>query len=73
MPMPTLLLIDEDTNKIRRLQEENERLRQRLSEMVKIDSILDVNAGPTPQQLPLMDDFYIIAQYDYLYLFKPNS
>lgn len=63
MPMPTLLMIDEDTNKIRRLQEENERLRQRLSEMVKIDSILDVNAGPTPQQPPLMDDFYIIAQY----------
>lgn len=55
-------MIDEDTNKIRRLQEENERLRQRLNEMVKIDSILDVNAGPTPQQPPLMDDFYIIAQ-----------
>ncbi|OXU22099.1 hypothetical protein TSAR_010752 [Trichomalopsis sarcophagae] len=62
MPVPTLLMIDEDTNKIRRLQEENERLRQRLGEMVKIDSILDVNAGPTPQQPPLMDDFYIIAQ-----------
>ena len=62
MPMPTLLMIDEDTNKIRRLQEENERLRNRLSEMIKIDSILDVNAGPVPQETPLMDDFYIIAQ-----------
>lgn len=62
MPMPTLLMIDEDTNKVRRLQEENERLRHRLSELVKIDSVLDVNAGPTPQQQPLMDDFYIIAQ-----------
>lgn len=68
--MPTLLMIDEDTNKIRRLQEENERLRQRLSEMVKIDTILDVNAGPTPQQPPLMDDFYIIAQYVSLEYFK---
>ncbi|XP_012527660.1 WD repeat-containing protein 91 [Monomorium pharaonis] len=62
MPLPTLLTIDEDTNKFKRLQEENETLRQRLSESVKIESISDVNPGPTPQHPPLMDDFYIIAQ-----------
>ncbi|XP_011164626.1 WD repeat-containing protein 91 isoform X2 [Solenopsis invicta] len=62
MPQPTLLTIDEDTNKFKRLQEENETLRQRLSETVKIESISDVNPGPAPQHPPLMDDFYIIAQ-----------
>ncbi|XP_076241526.1 WD repeat-containing protein 91 isoform X2 [Calliopsis andreniformis] len=62
MPLPTLLQIDEDTNKLKRLQEENEALRQRLSESVKIDNVLDVNPGPVPQHPPLMDDFYIIAQ-----------
>ncbi|KAG5317394.1 WDR91 protein, partial [Pseudoatta argentina] len=62
MPQPTLLTIDEDTNKFKRLQEENEILRQRLSDSVKIESVWDVNPGPTPQQPPLMDDFYIIAQ-----------
>ncbi|XP_024889193.1 WD repeat-containing protein 91 [Temnothorax curvispinosus] len=62
MPQPTLLTIDEDTNKLKRLQEENETLRQRLSESVKIESISDVNPGPAPQHPPIMDDFYIIAQ-----------
>ncbi|KYN05285.1 PREDICTED: WD repeat-containing protein 91 [Cyphomyrmex costatus] len=62
MPQPTLLTIDEDTNKLKRLQEENETLRQRLSDSVKIESVWDVNPGPAPQQPPLMDDFYIIAQ-----------
>ncbi|EZA59415.1 hypothetical protein DMN91_001587 [Ooceraea biroi] len=62
MPQPTLLTIDEDTNKLKRLQEENEALRQRLSESAKIDNISDVNPGPVPQHPPLMDDFYIIAQ-----------
>lgn len=62
MPLPTLLTMDEDTNKLKRLQEENDALRQRLSESVKIDNVLDVNPGPAPQHPPLMDDFYIIAQ-----------
>ncbi|KAF3428012.1 hypothetical protein QLX08_004714 [Tetragonisca angustula] len=62
MPQPTLLAIDEDTNKLKRLQEENEALRQRLSESVKIENVMDVNPGPAPQHPPLMDDFYIIAQ-----------
>lgn len=62
MPQPTLLAIDEDTNRLKRLQEENEALKQRLSESVKIENVMDVNPGPAPQQLPLMDDFYIIAQ-----------
>lgn len=62
MPQPTLLTIDEDTNKLKRLQEENEILKQRLSESVKIENISDVNPGPAPQHLPIMDDFYIIAQ-----------
>ncbi|XP_076173533.1 WD repeat-containing protein 91 [Ptiloglossa arizonensis] len=62
MPLPTLLTIDEDTNKLKRLQEENEALRQRLSDSVKIDNVMDVNPGPAPQHPPIMDDFYIIAQ-----------
>ncbi|PBC30266.1 WD repeat-containing protein 91 isoform X1 [Apis cerana] len=62
MPQPTLLAIDEDTNRLKRLQEENEALKQRLNESVKIENVMDVNPGPAPQQLPLMDDFYIIAQ-----------
>jgi len=63
MPQPTLLMIDEDTNKLKRLQEENEMLRQKLSESAKVENISDVNPGTAPQQPPLMDDFYIIAQY----------
>lgn len=70
MPQPTLLTIDEDTNKLKRLQEENEILRQRLSESVKIESISDVNPGPAPQHPPIMDDFYIIAQYVHIRLIK---
>lgn len=62
MPQPTLLTIDEDTNKLKRLQEENDALRQALSELSKIDNISDVNPGSTPQHPPIMDDFYIIAQ-----------
>lgn len=65
MPQPTLLTIDEDTNKLKRLQEENDALRQALSESTKVDNILDVNSGSTPQHPPIMDDFYIIAQYVY--------
>lgn len=47
---------------MKRLQEENEALRQRLSDSVKIDNVMDVNPGPAPQHPPIMDDFYIIAQ-----------
>lgn len=63
MHLPTLLTIDEDTNKFKRLQEENDALRQILSELTKGESLVDVNSGSTPQQLPIMDDFYIIAQF----------
>lgn len=73
MPQPTLLTIDEDTNKLKRLQEENETLRQRLSESVKIENISDVNPGPAPQHPPIMDDFYIIAQYVHVRCFIKNS
>ncbi|XP_078040075.1 WD repeat-containing protein 91 [Augochlora pura] len=62
MPLPTLLTIDEDTNKLKRLQEENEALKQRLNDSIKIDNVMDVNPGPAPQHPPIMDDFYIIAQ-----------
>ncbi|XP_014297515.1 WD repeat-containing protein 91 [Microplitis demolitor] len=62
MPQPTLLTIDEDTNKLKRLQEENETLKQCLGESAKIENIADVNPGSTPQHPPIMDDFYIIAQ-----------
>lgn len=67
MPQPTLLTIDEDTNKLKRLQEETEALRLRLSESVKIENVSDMNPGPAPQHPPIMDDFYIIAQYVCIY------
>lgn len=62
MPQPTLLTIEEDTNKLKRLQEENEVLRQKLYEVSNAETLGEVNPGPTPQQTPLMDDFYIVAQ-----------
>lgn len=62
MPQPTLLAIDDDSGRLKRLQEENEALKQRLGEAVKPETITDVNAGPVPQHPPIMDDFYIIAQ-----------
>lgn len=67
MPQPTLLTIDEDTNKLKRLQEENETLKQCLGESAKIENIADVNPGSTPQHPPIMDDFYIIAQYVHVF------
>ena len=63
MPLPTLLTIDEDTNRLKRIQEQNDALRQRLSESTRVESLAEINSGCTPQQLPIMDDFYIIAQY----------
>ena len=62
MPLPTLLTIDEDANRLKRLQEENDVLRQKLTESTRVESLADVNSGYTPQQPPIMDDFYIIAQ-----------
>ncbi|XP_012281601.1 WD repeat-containing protein 91 [Orussus abietinus] len=62
MPQPTLLVIDEDTNKLKRLQQENELLKQELNDKTKVESLTDINPGPVPQYPPLMDDFYIIAQ-----------
>ncbi|XP_043269266.1 WD repeat-containing protein 91 [Venturia canescens] len=62
MPQPTLLTLDEDTNKLKRLQEENDSLKQRLGEITKVESLSDINPGSTPQHPPIMDDFYIIAQ-----------
>ncbi|KAF7996912.1 hypothetical protein HCN44_002558 [Aphidius gifuensis] len=62
MPYPTLLTIDEHANKIKTLQEENNTLRQCLSDYSKVENIADVNLGVTPHLPPIMDDFYIIAQ-----------
>ncbi|XP_046416281.1 WD repeat-containing protein 91 [Neodiprion fabricii] len=62
MPQPTLLAIDEDSVRLKRLQEENDTLKQKLADAVKPETISDVNAGPVPQHPPIMDDFYIIAQ-----------
>lgn len=62
MPQPTLLTIDDDANRLKRLQEENETLKQKICEAVTVETLSDVNAGSTPQQAPIMDDFYIIAQ-----------
>ncbi|KAG8035523.1 hypothetical protein G9C98_006969 [Cotesia typhae] len=51
MPQPTLLTIDEDTNKLKCLQEENETLKQYLAESNKIDNIADVNPGTKKSDL----------------------
>lgn len=60
MPQPTLTNFEEDAMKIKKLQEENEALRKRLT--LFIDKSSDVTPCDVVPPAHLLDDFYIIAQ-----------
>lgn len=65
MPQPTLSSFEEDAAKLKRLQEENDSLRIRLSVLLENPRLTTVNEVVAPDVMPpaeLMDDFYIIAQ-----------
>ncbi|XP_054258850.1 WD repeat-containing protein 91 [Macrosteles quadrilineatus] len=55
MPLPVLACYEEEASRVRRLTEENDSLRLRLSSLQQRNT----NVSPPPE---LMDDFYIIAQ-----------
>lgn len=60
MPQPTLTNFEEDAIRIKKLQDENEALRNRLT--LLIDRGSDVTPCDVPPPAHLLDDFYIIAQ-----------
>lgn len=60
MPQPTLTNFEEDALKIKKLQDENEALRNRLA--LIIDKSSDVTPCDVIPPAHLLDDFYIIAQ-----------
>nr|CAD7444336.1 unnamed protein product [Timema bartmani] len=64
MPQPTLTSFEEDALRMKRLQEENEALKQRfvaLMENSRHVPVSDIIAPEVPPPAQLMDDFYIIA------------
>nr|CAD7434509.1 unnamed protein product [Timema monikensis] len=64
MPQPTLTSFEEDALRMKRLQEENEALKQRfvaLLENSRSVPVSDIIAPEVPPPAQLMDDFYIIA------------
>lgn len=60
--MPTLMNFEEDANKIAKLEQKNESLRNRLA--LLLDKGTDSAVTPVHVEPPshLLDDFYIIAQ-----------
>ncbi|XP_030764146.1 WD repeat-containing protein 91 [Sitophilus oryzae] len=62
MPTPTLINFEEDSNKIAKLEQKNESLKNRLA--LLIDRGSETNVTPCQVDPPshLLDDFYIIAQ-----------
>lgn len=60
MPQPTLTSFEEDAVKIKKLTDENEALRNRLTLLT--DRSSDVTPCDVPPPAHLLDDFYIIAQ-----------
>lgn len=62
MPTPTLLQYEEDANKITRLEQKNESLKNRLA--LLLDKGPEAAVAPIHVEPPshLLDDFYIIAQ-----------
>lgn len=62
MPTPVLMHFEEDANKITKLEQRNESLRNRLA--LLIDRGPESNVTPPQVEPPphLLDDFYIIAQ-----------
>ncbi|PSN38125.1 WD repeat-containing protein 91 [Blattella germanica] len=66
MPQPMLVSFEEDALKMKRLQEENEMLRMRVTTLLEnarnnITTVTDLPAPEVPQPAELMDDFYVIA------------
>ena len=66
MPQPMLVSFEEDALKIKKLQEENEILRMRVTTLLEnarnnVTAITDLPAPEVPQSPELMDDFYVIA------------
>lgn len=62
MPTPTLMQYEEYSNKIAKLEQRNESLKNRLSLLIERgpeSSVTPCNVEPPPH---LLDDFYIIAQ-----------
>lgn len=62
MPTPTLMHYEEDANKINKLEERNESLKERLAILLDRgpqSSVTPVQVEPPPH---LLDDFYVIAQ-----------
>ncbi|XP_050310768.1 WD repeat-containing protein 91 [Anthonomus grandis grandis] len=63
MPLPTLLHYEEDANRIAKLEQKNESLKNRLALLIDRGPP-EANVSPCPVDPPphLLDDFYIIAQ-----------
>lgn len=66
MPVPVLINFEEDAQRMKRLQEENEMLRQRVAALLEnarnnVITVTDVTAPEVPQHAELMDDFNVIA------------
>ncbi|CAG9862188.1 unnamed protein product [Phyllotreta striolata] len=66
MPTPTLMCYEEEAGKINKLEERNESLKERLA--ILIDRGPQANVTPVQVEPPqhLLDDFYVIAQENYL-------
>lgn len=62
MPTPALMHFEEDANKIRKLEEKNELLRNRLAQLIEKGPDSTVTPCQVEPPLHLLDDFYIIAQ-----------
>ncbi|KAJ9585107.1 hypothetical protein L9F63_020547 [Diploptera punctata] len=66
MPQPMLVSFEEDALKMKKLQEENEILRMRVSTLLEnarnnVNTVTDLPVPEVPQPPELMDDFYVIA------------
>ncbi|KAK4875337.1 hypothetical protein RN001_011759 [Aquatica leii] len=62
MPTPALMHFEEDATKIRKLEERNESLKNRLQQLIDKGPETTVTPCYVEPPLHLLDDFYIIAQ-----------
>lgn len=62
MPTPALIHFEEDANKILKLEQRNESLKNRLALLIDRGSEANVTPGQVDPPAHLLDDFYIIAQ-----------
>lgn len=67
MPVPTLAHYEEDANKILKLEQRNESLKTKLAQLIdRGGSEANVVPSQVDPPLPLLDDFYIIAQENHI-------